>query len=203
MDNECDMSAEDFVVAELGQLRAALDSLAQSPYPELLSAVVQTVLVSLRQGGKVLFCGNGGSAADAQHLAAELVGRQNFNRAAAAGLALTVDSSALTALANDYGYDKVFSRQVEALATPGDVLFGISTSGRSRNVVEALKVGELLGVATVAMTGSDPGDMCMARHVINVPSSDTARIQEMHITCGHIIFARVEHELFTSAPADA
>jgi D-sedoheptulose 7-phosphate isomerase len=197
------MSAEEFVVAELRQLRAALDSLAESPYPQLLSAVVQTVSVSLRQGGKVFFCGNGGSAADAQHLAAELVGRQNFNRAAVAGLALTVDSSALTALANDYGYDKVFSRQLEALATPGDVVFGISTSGRSANVVEALKVGESLGLVTVAMTGADSRDMGTARHVINVPSSDTARIQEMHITCGHIILARVEHELFTLSPAEA
>ena len=147
------LDAHAFVRSEISKLRDALDALGRDSYPGLLSTVAEVVVDSLQGGGKVMFCGNGGSAADAQHLAAELVGRQNFDRPAAAGLALTVDTSALTAVGNDYGYEDVFSRQVEALGRPGDVLFGISTSGRSPNVVRALAAARAAGITTVAGHG--------------------------------------------------
>jgi D-sedoheptulose 7-phosphate isomerase len=130
-----------------------------------------------------------------------LVGRQNYNRAAAAGLALTVDTSALTAVGNDYGFDSVFSRQVEALGHAGDVLIGISTSGRSMNVVQALKAATARGITTVSFTGHEPRDMGIAEYVLCVPASETAKIQELHITCGHIIFALVERILFPIDPS--
>ena len=181
-----------FARDQIGELRAALDELS---VPDRLEQLVDTaVLVSaaLGRGGKVLFCGNGGSAADAQHLAAELVGRQNYDRGPLAGLALTVDTSALTAIANDYGYEEVFSRQVSALGRPGDVLIGLSTSGRSASVVRALEAARRIGMRTVAFTGREPRDLGGADVVVAVPSSETAKIQELHITCGHIVFALVE-----------
>lgn len=185
-----------FVLGEISKLHGALAELERPPYPELLERIAAAVEGSLRGGGKVLFCGNGGSAADAQHLAAELVGRQNFDRPAAAAIALTVDTSALTAISNDYGYEAVFARQVEALGRPGDVLFGISTSGRSANVVRALAVARELGMATVAMTGREPRDMDGAELVLAVPAGETPKIQELHIVCGHIICALVELALY-------
>lgn len=188
----------DVVRGEIAKLRDALAELEQPPYPDLLARLAGVVEGSLRKGGKVMFCGNGGSAADAQHLAAEFVGRQNFDRPATAGLALTVDTSALTAIGNDYGYDVVFSRQVEAIGQPGDVLFGISTSGRSANVVKALDTAREAGIVTVAMTGRDPRDMAGADHVLAVPASETAKIQELHIVCGHIVSSLVEQSMFGS-----
>ena len=190
------LDARSYVQGEIAKLRDALEVLDRDPYPGLLAEVAGVVVRSLEQGGKVMFCGNGGSAADAQHLAAELVGRQVFDRPAAAGIALTVDSSALTAVANDYGYEQIFSRQVEALGRPGDVLFGISTSGRSPNVVRALKTAESAGIATVALTGLEPRDMGGADHVIAVPATETAKVQELHIFCGHVVFSLVEQALF-------
>ncbi|HET9733616.1 MAG TPA: SIS domain-containing protein [Acidimicrobiales bacterium] len=184
------------MVGEIDKLRHSLGLLQEDPYPDLLQRVTRVVLASLEQGGKVMFCGNGGSAADAQHLAAELVGRQNFDRPAAAGLALTVDTSALTAIANDYGYEDVFARQVEALGRPGDVLFAISTSGRSASVVRALAAARASGVTSVALTGSDARQMAAADLVVAVPSSETAKIQELHIVCGHIVLALVEAARF-------
>ena len=144
----------------------------------------------------MLFCGNGGSAADAQHLAAELVGRQNYDRSPAAGIALSVDTSVLTAIGNDYGYDRVFARQVQALGRRGDVLVGISTSGRSKNVVEALTVARSNEITTVAFTGSDPRDMAGADYVVAMPAEETAKVQELQLVAGHIIFALVEQTLF-------
>jgi D-sedoheptulose 7-phosphate isomerase len=185
-----------FARDEISKLSRALDTLAGPPYPQLLGAIAGVVVQSLEGGGKAMFCGNGGSAADAQHLAAELVGRQNFDRPAAAALALTVDTSALTALGNDYGYETVFSRQVDALGRPGDVVFGISTSGRSANVVEALAAARKGGMVTVAMTGSEARDLAGADYVLAVPASETPKIQELHIVCGHIVCALVEQGLF-------
>ena len=149
-----------------------------------------------------MFCGNGGSAADSQHLAAELVGRQNYNRAPAAGIALTVDTSALTAISNDYGYDSVFARQVEALGNAGDVPIGISTSGRSLSVVRAIEAAKAKGITTVSFTGQEPRDMGIAEMQLCAPASETAKIQELHITCGHIIFALVERILFAISRSD-
>ena len=148
---------------------------------------------SLLRGNKVLWCGNGGSAADSQHLAAELVGRFRHDRRPLPSIALTTDSSVITAIANDFGYDEVFQRQVEALCQPGDVLVGISTSGNSRSVHAALDRARKLGAATIAMTGQSGGRMASVADVaIRVPSLDPARIQEGHILCGHILCEWVE-----------
>lgn len=183
--------------SEIDKLQAGLFELrSDERLLAVLAGISDAVIQCLRAGRIVFFCGNGGSAADAQHLAAELVGRQNFDRPAAAGLALTVDSSALTALGNDYGFDAVFSRQISALGRPGDVLFGLSTSGRSANVINALDTASQLGLTTVAFTGRDPRGMAGADWVLAVPATETAKIQELHITTGHIVFAAVERELF-------
>jgi D-sedoheptulose 7-phosphate isomerase len=159
--------------------------------------VVETIALAmtgaLLGGGKVLWCGNGGSAADCQHLAAEMVGRFRRERRGLPSIALTTDSSILTAVANDYGYQCVFSRQVEALARPGDVLVGISTSGSSQNVVMALEQGRSMGVTTVALTGAGGGKLgVIADHTLAVPSTETARIQEAHILIGHMLCDWVE-----------
>lgn len=191
-----------FIYGEIAKSRAGLDGLESPHYSQIMADISSRIVESLRAGGKIMFCGNGGSAADSQHLAAELVGRQNYNRAAAAGLALTVDTSALTAVGNDYGYDSVFSRQVEALGNAGDVLIGISTSGRSVNVVRAIEAAKRKGIITVSFTGREPRDMDIAQMQLCVPASETAKIQELHITCGHIIFALVERILFPIGPSD-
>jgi D-sedoheptulose 7-phosphate isomerase len=146
------------------------------------------VVDTLKNGNKVLLFGNGGSAADAQHIAAELTGRYKTQRRGLAGMALTTDTSALTAIGNDYGYDRVFDRQVESLASSGDLLIGISTSGNSKNVINALNLGQELGCKTLGLSGKDGGhmnDVCDLNLV--VPSDNTPRIQEMHILFGHTI----------------
>ena len=155
------------------------------------------IIGSLKNGGKVLVFGNGGSAADSQHMAAELVGRFEKERKALGAIALTTNTSALTAIANDYGYDATFSRQIEALAKPGDVAFGISTSGNSKNVIEAVKVARTMGLKAVGLTGNDGGrlkrecDICIV-----VGSNQTPRIQESHLTICHILCQLIEEELF-------
>ena len=151
----------------------------------------------LRTGGKLLFMGNGGSAADAQHLAAEFVGRFVLERRALPAIALTTDSSILTAIGNDYGFDVVFSRQIEALGGPGDVVIGISTSGNSPNVLAAMKVAAARGLKTIGLAGRDGGRLAREVDVaLVVPSGVTARIQECHITIGHLLCELVENELF-------
>ena len=153
------------------------------------------VTEALEVGNKVLLCGNGGSAADAQHIAAELTGRFKIERQPLPAIALTTDTSALTAIANDYGYDQVFSRQVEALAQTGDVVIGISTSGNSPNVVYALKKAKEIGCKTIGLSGKGGGEMNNVCDLnIIVPSDDTARIQEMHILIGHILCQLVDNE---------
>jgi D-sedoheptulose 7-phosphate isomerase len=150
----------------------------------------------LKRGNKVLLCGNGGSAADAQHIAAELSGRYKTERRGLPGIALTTDTSALTAIANDYGYSRVFDRQVEALANKGDLLIGISTSGNSANIVSALKLAKELGCSTIGFSGRDGGAMNKVCDVnLVVPSDDTPRIQEMHILFGHTICQIIDDEL--------
>ena len=151
---------------------------------------------ALKNGKKVLLFGNGGSAADAQHIAAELTGRYKTERRGLPGIALTTDTSALTAIGNDYGYDRVFDRQVESLAQEGDVLIGISTSGNSENVINAFKVGKEIGCKIVGFSGRDGGlmnDYCDINLV--VPSDNTPRIQEMHILFGHTICQIIDNEL--------
>lgn len=156
-------------------------------------AIADACARCIRQGGKVMFCGNGGSAADSQHLAAELVGKLVMQRPGMPGLSLTTDTSALTAIGNDYGFEHVFARQVEALGCSLDVLIGISTSGRSANVLEAFKAARHCGVTTIGLTGGDGGQFPpLCDHIVVVPSHETQKIQEAHIVIGHIICTLVE-----------
>lgn len=164
-----------------------------------INEAAELIIKTYKQGGRVFFCGNGGSAADAQHLAAELSGRFYFDRPPLAAEALHVNTSYITAVANDYAYDVIFSREVEAFCKEGDVLVGISTSGNSANVLKAFETAKDKGVLTIAMTGESGGKMASISDIlINIPSNDTPRIQESHITIGHIICQIVEEELFQS-----
>ena len=161
-----------------------------------IAAAAAALVQASQTRQKILFCGNGGSAADAQHLAAELTGRYERNRAAYPAIALTVDSSVLTAVANDFGYEQVFARQVEALGNSGDILIAISTSGRSANVIAALKQAKRQGLVTIGLCGSEGRDMTgLCDHLIAVPATRTNRIQEMHIAIGHILCGAVESTL--------
>ena len=168
--------------------RAAL----REPFERLLSLSVEAI----RSGGKLLFFGNGGSAADAQHLATELTVRFERERAPIAALALTTDSSTLTAIGNDLGFDSLFARQIEALGKPGDVAIGITTSGRSRNVILGLEAARAGGLAAAAFAGRDGGALPgLAEPLLIVPSNVTSRIQEMHITLGHALCLGLERAL--------
>lgn len=164
-----------------------------------LAPLAEAWLTALRQGKKIIFFGNGGSAADAQHLAAELVVRYRVNRRALAGIALTTDTSVLTAHSNDFGYESVFERQVEALAQPGDVVLGISTSGTSKNVLAGLRAANQRGCVTIAFTGEKGAD-CAAEAQLSfkAPSAITARVQECHLLIGHLLCDIVE-QAFVSA----
>jgi D-sedoheptulose 7-phosphate isomerase len=160
---------------------------------DLLEKIAETMAEALRRGNQILWCGNGGSAGDSQHLAAEIVGRFRRERRGMPSIALTTDTSILTAVANDYGYEAVFSRQVEALAREGDVLVGISTSGNSHNVIAAIEAAKLYGVTTVAFTGAGGGRMGdLADYLFAVNSKDTARVQEAHILAGHMLCDWIE-----------
>ena len=162
-----------------------------------IDCAVNMIEISLRNGGKIHFCGNGGSAADAQHLAAELSGRFYFDRPPLNAEALHCNSSYLTAVANDYGYDIVFSRMLECSARKGDVVVGISTSGNSRNIINAYEVAKQKGIHIISFTGAGGGKMKEYSDIlINVPSTDTPRIQESHIMIGHIICELVESNMF-------
>lgn len=164
---------------------------------ETIVGIAEMLSKALGEGYTAFFCGNGGSAADAQHLAAELLGKFKMERRALPSIALNVNTSALTAIANDYSYDNIFERLVEAHGKAGDVLVGISTSGRSKNVVNAINKAKSLGMKTVAFVGSAPGPVGeIADICLTVPSNDTPRIQEAHITAGHIICGLIERRLF-------
>ncbi len=168
---------------------------------KLIKAINDSVLLILEsyntKQGRIYFAGNGGSAADAQHLAAELVGRFYLNRASLNAEALTVNSSSVTAIANDFGYDNLFSRCIEGKGREGDVLIGISTSGNSTNIVNALKKCKEMGIKTIGFTGEKVGEMdSLCDIMVKIPSSDTPRIQEGHILAGHILCEIVEKEMF-------
>ena len=157
---------------------------------------IERCAAAITAGNKLMFCGNGGSAGDAQHLAAELVGRLVRDRRALPGLALSTDSSALTCIGNDFGFDEVFARQVEGLGRPGDVLIAISTSGNSRNVIRAVEAAKAGGVFSIGLLGRDGGKLApMVDLAIVVPSDETARIQEAHIFLGHVICGSIEKAL--------
>jgi len=158
--------------------------------------ITELIIDCLKKKGKVLVFGNGGSASDSQHIAAELVGRFKKDRTALAAIALTTNTSVITSLANDYGYDIIFSRQIEALAGKNDVVIGISTSGKARNVALGLKQAKKMDLRTVALTGGDGGEIAKLAEVsLVVPSAVTARVQEAHITIGHIICELIEQAL--------
>ena len=167
---------------------------------ELLKTVkdcIDVIVKAFRSGNKVLFCGNGGSAADAQHLAAELSGRFYRDRDALPAEALHCNTSYITAIGNDYGYDVIYSRLIKGIAVKGDVLVGLSTSGNSKNIVKAFEMAKEKGMITIAFTGESGGKLKKdADHLLNVPSNDTPRIQESHILLGHIICQLVEEQYF-------
>ena len=161
-----------------------------------IDAAAQSIIQSIQLGGKVMFCGNGGSAADSQHLAAELIGRYRKDRKALPGLALTTDTSNITAVANDYSYNEIFSRQIKGLGKENDVLYAISTSGKSQNIIEAINAAKKLKIKTIGITGCDGGNMSnICDILIKVPASMPDRIQEMHIAIGQIICDIVEESL--------
>lgn len=172
------------------------ERLARELGPTLVQAAA-AVVGCLREGGKLLFFGNGGSAADAQHLAAEFVGRFVMERPGLPAIALNTDSSIITAIGNDYGFDKVFSRQIEALGQPGDVAIGISTSGSSPNVIAAIREARRRNLRTIGLSGKDGGELAkLVDFSLCVPCSTTARVQECHITMGHILCELMEKEMF-------
>ena len=189
------MDLETLFKSEFDEHEAAVAATRQSlaaPFIRLVEACVG----ALKAGGKIVFFGNGGSAADAQHLAAELLVRYKADRQALAAIALCTDSSVLTAAANDFGYETIFARQVEALCRPGDVVIAISTSGRSANVVLGLEAAREAGAVPAALAGRDGGALVgLADPLLIVPSNSTARIQEMHITLGHMLCDALEQEL--------
>ena len=175
-------------------IRAHLDTIATLPGLEpLIAQAAEKMVAALRTGGKVLWMGNGGSAADSQHLAAELVGRYTRDRKGLPSIALTTDSSILTSVANDFGYDTIFARQIEALCVSGDIVIGISTSGNSPNVLAGIAKAQEIGATTIGFSGRDGGELArQADLCLTVPAQSTARIQEAHILIGHIICDWVE-----------
>jgi len=173
----------------------AIHALLQSSLGEIERAGA-LITATLNQGGKILLCGNGGSAADSQHIAAELVGRYELHRRAWPAIALTTDTSALTALSNDYGYEDVFARQVEALAKPGDLLLALSTSGTSANVIKAAETARRIGCKVIALTGAVGEPLAsLCDLAVVVPSMRTSRVQEAHITIGHLWCELIDAEL--------
>lgn len=181
-----------FIDGEFSEHLSIVEATRQAVRAPLLT-LAESCIASLRNGGKVMFCGNGGSAADSQHLATELVVRYKANRRAMAAIALTTDTSLLTATANDFSYDDIFSRQVEGIGRPGDVLIGISTSGNSPSVLKALEAARAMGITPAGFGGRDGGKMVgLAQPLLIVPSQVTARIQEMHILIGHALCDMIE-----------
>ena len=182
------------IAAEIATTAANFARLAaQTP---AIAGAAEAMIKTLRAGGKIMLCGNGGSAADAQHLAAELVGRYRKDRAPLAALALTVDTSALTAIANDYAFEEVFARQVTGLGRPGDLLLALSTSGDSANVLAAVAAAKAKGIATIALTGAGGGRLApLADLAIRVPAARSNAVQELHIAVGHILCGIVEDAL--------
>jgi D-sedoheptulose 7-phosphate isomerase len=190
---------QDFIAGELRKTASVIGALvADAELARTIETVARLCVKALHDGNKLLLAGNGGSAADAQHLAAELVSRFYFDRPGLAAVALTTDTSALTAIGNDYGFERLFSRQVDALGRKGDVFIGLSTSGNSPNILKGLDEARLKGLVTVGLTGQGGGRMAaLCDHCLRMPSSETPRIQEGHIVVGHTVCALIEREMFT------
>lgn len=196
---------ERFLDDYLRRSAAAVQHCAEDPaFRATLAAMAERVVASLRAGGKLLVCGNGGSAADAQHLAAEFVGRMLYDRPSLPAIALTTDGSALTAIGNDYGFEAVFARQVAGLGRPGDVLLGISTSGRSANVLRALAAARAGGMVALGFAGQDEGPMRdHAELVLRAPARLTPVVQQVHIVAAHLLVALVERALYPRSDGEA
>ena len=199
MNNQKEIKMKETVARELEESANIKLAMAKD-FPELIADAAQIILDAYKTGGKVLIIGNGGSAADAQHIAAELVGHFKLERKGLPAIALTTNSSILTALANDSAYNTVFSRQLEALASSKDVLIAISTSGNSPNILQAVETARSKHITVIGLTGGNGGKLKhLANLLIIVPSSSTPRIQEAHITIGHILCHLVEEELFNES----
>ncbi len=189
---------KNYIISEFTKTRDVFEKiLADEKLHRDIETVAKVCVESLKQNKKIMFCGNGGSAADSQHLAAELVSKLSYDRPPLNAMALSVDTSALTAIGNDYGFLHSFSRQVEAVGQAGDVLIGISTSGRSKNVLEAFKSAAAKKIITVGFLGENGRDIgAISDYQINIPSDETPKIQEGHIAAGHIICALIEDHFF-------
>jgi D-sedoheptulose 7-phosphate isomerase len=193
------MDLASFYAAEFAE-HADVTAATREALAQPFAALVEACCASVRAGGKLIFFGNGGSAADAQHLATELSVRYITDRKAIPALALTTDSSALTAIGNDLGFEQLFARQIEALCRKEDMVIGISTSGRSANVIKGLQAAREIGAGAAALSGKDGGDLVgLADPLLIVPSSTTARIQEMHITLGQMLCGAIEKKLGLAA----
>ena len=190
---------QQYIADQIGQALEVLTAMqADTALPKAIEAASQACIDSLKAGGKLLFAGNGGSAADAQHMAGEFVSRFMFDRPGLAAVALTTDTSILTAIGNDYGFEKLFERQVQALGRRGDVLVAYSTSGRSPNILRALHTARSIGMCTIGFTGNRGGPMIeLCDHVLATPSPDTPKIQEGHLVMGHILCGLVERTMFS------
>lgn len=189
---------QNLIRSSIETTRATIDAvLADAPLLQAVEKAGLACVAALRAERKVMLAGNGGSAADSQHIAAELVSRLNYDRPGLSAVALTTDTSALTAIGNDYGYDRVFARQLEAIGQKGDVFFGISTSGNSPNVLAALEAAKMRGIITIGMTGKSGGKMQgMCDILLAMPSPCTPNVQECHIMLGHIICQIIEDTIF-------
>lgn len=189
---------KDYIASQIAETRRIMSAmLTDATLVSRLIAAANACVGSLRQGGKILLAGNGGSAADAQHIAGELVSRFAFDRPGLPAIALTTDTSILTAIGNDYGFEALFARQVQALGNKGDVFIGYSTSGKSPNILRGFTEARGKGLICVGLTGNRGGKMReLCDHCLEVPSSDTPKIQEGHLVLGHIICGRIESELF-------
>ena len=188
----------DYIIAQLAEAQKILSAmLADEVLQAKIKTAAQACINCLRQNGKILLAGNGGSAADAQHIAGEFVSRFGFDRPGLPAIALTTDTSILTAIGNDYGYEKLFARQVQAHGQIGDVLIAYSTSGRSPNILLALQEAKLRDLVCIGLTGKNGGPMLdLCDHLLEIPSPDTPKIQEGHLVLGHILCGLVENALF-------
>ena len=191
------MNTLDIVKAQIAEsVRVKQALLADASLMEKITVIAGLIVDAYRAGHKTMWAGNGGSAADAQHMAGELVNKFSFDRPGLAALSLSTDTSIITAVGNDYGFDRLFARQIEAQGCAGDVFIGISTSGKSRNLVEALGACRAKGITSIAIVGANPCPMDDYDYVIHVPSTETPRIQECQTLIGHILCYIVEQELF-------
>ena len=188
------------------EIQASIDTktmlLSDDALMQQIFDLAERCTVALRAGGKIIFCGNGGSFADAQHLSAEFTSRFLFDRPGLPSIALGTNSSAMTAIGNDYGYENVFAREIQAIATPADMFIAITTSGNSSNILKALEAAKVANVPAVVLTGAGRGKLEDDTETLNIPSTDTARIQECHILLGHIICGLVEEFNFGSLRAE-